>query len=248
MFVTASIVIYKEPIKTLQKTIVSFLATPCSKKLYIIDNSPTNQLQNYFKTPEITYVFSGHNLGFGRGHNLILEDLKKQSDFHLILNPDVQFQPTVIPYLVSELQQQKQVAMIAPKVLFEDGTLQLTCRKHPTILELIGRRTSVFKNYLLKRSYSKEIRATPFFPEFIHGCFLLFKTDAFIEIKGFDERYFLYMEDADICKKITKIDQKCRFDPRVSIVHLHRKGSSKNVKLFFHHTISVIRYFLKWGI
>jgi GT2 family glycosyltransferase len=86
-----------------------------------------------------------------------------------------------------------------------------------------------------------------FYPDFIHGCFMLFKTQEYIDLKGFDERYFLYMEDADMCKKIDRIGKKKFYFPEVKIIHQHQKGSSKNIKLFFYHLSSAIKYFLKWG-
>ena len=76
---------------------------------------------------------------------------------------------------------------------------------------------------------------------------MLFKTQGFKDLKGFDERYFLYMEDADLCKKISKNDKKALYYPKVEIIHHHQKGSSKNIKLFFYHVTSAIKYFLKWG-
>jgi len=77
---------------------------------------------------------------------------------------------------------------------------------------------------------------------------MLFRTQDFINLKGFDERYFLYMEDADICRRIDIIGKKMLYFPEVEIVHQYQKGSSTNVKLFFYHLNSAIKYFLKWGI
>ena len=66
-------------------------------------------------------------------------------------------------------------------------------------------------------------------------------------LKGFDERFFLYMEDADICRRIYKSGKKILFYPKVEIIHQHQQGSSKNIKLFIIHASSAIKYFLKWG-
>ena len=85
--ITASIVLFNENIDTLKKTVHSFLGVPIEKKLYLVDNSSQNLLENYFKHPEIEYLFNGKNIGFGKAHNLILD--KINSKFHLILNPDV---------------------------------------------------------------------------------------------------------------------------------------------------------------
>ncbi len=74
-----------------------------------------------------------------------------------------------------------------------------------------------------------------------------FKTTDLQTLKGFDERFFLYMEDADICRRIYKSGKKILFYPKVEIIHQHQQGSSKSFKLFILHSVSAIKYFLKWG-
>ena len=243
--ISATIVIFKEDIDTLQKTINCFLNTPLLKKLYLVDNSPTNELKDTFKHPEVGYIFNGKNLGFGCAHNLIIPKLN--SDFHLILNPDVIFDSQVLPNLISELKRQENISMISPQVLSDDGTLQYTSRKTPSFLELIFRRMGVLKKHTRKREYRDRDLSKPFSPDFIHGCFMLFKTNDFIEVNGFDERYFLYMEDADICRKIKHMGKEILYYPHQEITHNHRRGSSKNIRLLFYHLTSSIKYFQKWS-
>lgn len=89
--ITASIVVYNEDPIELENVINSFLGSPFSNKIYIIDNSPTNWLEEKIIGDNIEYVFSGSNIGFGRGHNSILDTIEQFSDYHLILNPDVFF-------------------------------------------------------------------------------------------------------------------------------------------------------------
>ena len=92
--ISASIVLYNEDAKSLEKTIDSFLKIPLKKKLFLIDNSPTNVLKSYFINDEIEFIFVGKNIGFGRAHNLVLNKLN--SSYHLILNPDVVFEIEII--------------------------------------------------------------------------------------------------------------------------------------------------------
>ena len=238
--ITATIVLYKENVQTLKATVNSFLEIPFSKKLYLIDNSPKNNLEHVFKHPEIEFIFNNKNLGFGAAHNLVLEKLN--SEYHLILNPDVTFKASIFKELILQLQQQKNVAMITPKVVYPNGENQVICRKNPTAKEMISRRIGLFK----KNEYSEAKLSKSFNPEFIHGCFMLFKTAGFINLKGFDERYFLYLEDADICREIKKVGKEILYYPKVQITHIHRKGSAKNIKLLTHHISSARKYFKKW--
>lgn len=243
--ITATIVLYKENISVLKKAVESFLQTPISKKLFLIDNSPTDILKSAFKYPEVVYIFVGKNIGFGNAHNLVLDAIN--SDFHLILNPDVVFNSDVIPNLIKILANKPEVSFITPKVLYPNNEVQYVCRKHPTLFDLINRKLKISKNQIKKNEYINQDLDKSFYPAFIHGCFMLFKTADFKKLKGFDERYFLYMEDADLCRKIDDIGKLKLYYPNVKITHQHQKGSSKSLQLFFYHLSSATKYFLKWG-
>ena len=243
--ITASIVLFNEDIKTLRKTVDSFINSSIEKKLYLIDNSPKNILEQYFISPKIEYIFVGKNIGFGKAHNLVLN--KINSKYHLILNPDVEFKSDVIATLIIELEKDLEASFISPKVIYPNKEQQYICRKHPTFYDLINRRLKVSKTLIKKNEYRYDSLENSFYPDFIHGCFMLFKTQDFKNLKGFDERYFLYMEDADLCKKIDESGKKKLYFPKVEIIHQYQKGSSKSLKLLFYHLTSAIKYFLKWS-
>lgn len=245
MNVTGSIVLYNENEKELIQAVESFVKSRLTRKLYLIDNSP---IQNHvFKNyhPKIEYIFNNQNLGFGKAHNLVLESLKNNSDLHLILNPDVFFDSDLIAILAQEFKDDA-LALISPKVLFPNEEMQYTARKYPILRELFGRYFGGFKS--LKKSQCYDYQSNVCFsPDFFHGAFLLFRSEDFMKIGGFDERYFLYMEDVDICRKIDQIGKKKLYYPDVHIYHRLKKESSKKIHLFVRHLISVIKYFNKWG-
>ncbi|MDX6745242.1 glycosyltransferase [Polaribacter sp. PL03] len=243
--ITATIVLYNENVSVLRKTIQSFLEIPFSKKLFLIDNSLTNRLEEEFNHPEIVYVFVGKNIGFGSAHNFVLPELHSQ--FHLVLNPDVIFSSDVIPSLIKVLNKEPEVSFITPKVLYPNKDVQYVCRKHPTFFNLIKRKLNFSSRKIKNNEYQNQDLEKPFHPEFIHGCFMFFKTADFKQLQGFDERYFLYMEDADLCRKIDGIGKKKLYYPKVNILHQHQKGSSKSIKLFLYHLSSAFKYFFKWG-
>ncbi|MFT4802006.1 MAG: GT2 family glycosyltransferase [Flavobacteriaceae bacterium] len=248
---SASIVLFKEDPIELKKTIDCFLATPLAKKLFLIDNSPTDILKKLTHHPDIEYSFIGNNIGFGAAHNTVIEKIKSLSTYHLILNPDVSFQPNIITNLIHQLEKDSRITMIAPKVLFPNGKHQYSCRRYPTISELLARRFSFYKAFrspiIFKGEYRDKDLNTSFFADYLTGCFHLYKTNDFIDLKGFDERYFLYMEDVDICKKIDTQGKKKLYYPKEEITHVLKQGSLKNIKLFFRHTLSAFKYFKKWG-
>ncbi|MGB0891023.1 MAG: glycosyltransferase [Flavobacteriaceae bacterium] len=248
---TGSIVLFKENLADLDKTINCFLNIELPKKLYLIDNTSTKFYEYVFVHKDIEYIAVENNIGFGSAHNKVIKEITNKSKFHLILNPDVSFKPNVVPNLIDKLDIEKSVSMIAPKVVFPNGEHQFSCRRYPTSLELIIRRTNflkpIFKNIVDKGEYKDKDLSKPFNPEYITGCFQLYKTKDLIKIKGFDERYFLYMEDVDICKKIDMTNKEKLYYPEEKITHILKQGSSKSFKLFFRHLISAFKYYRKWG-
>ena len=250
--ITASIVLYNEDLNELTKTVNCFLKGPLKKKLFLIDNTPTKKFKNSFINDNIEYIGVGKNIGFGAGHNLIIDKVANLSKNHLILNPDVNFNKNLISNLIIKLNESKEIAMIAPKVLFPEGRYQSSCRRYPSVSELLARRFSCLKPFFKKNiaigKYKDKDLTIPFFADYLTGCFQLYKTRDFVDLGGFDERYFLYMEDVDICRKIDDSGKKKLYYPKEEIIHVLKQGSSKDLKLFFRHTNSAIKYFLKWGL
>lgn len=250
--ITGSIVLFDENLSDLHNTIDSFLNIPLKKKLFLIDNTPNKFFEYVFTSEFIEYIAVEENIGFGAGHNKMLNKINEISDYHLVLNPDVSFSLSVIPNLIKELVKDDILAMIAPKVLFLDKSHQYSCRRYPNIIELIVRRFAFlqpfFQNIISKGEYRDKDLSKPFYADYLSGCFQLYKTADFIRLKGFDERYFLYMEDVDICKKIDTIGKKKLYYPKEEIIHILKRGSLKNLTLFFRHSSSAIKYFLKWGL
>ena len=252
MTLTATIVLFRNDIEILKRTIDSFLSIKMDKKLFLVDNSPTDILRKEFNNSEIEYKFVGQNLGFGAANNLVLDKLKKKSLYHLVLNPDVTFNPDVITNLIKKLKENSDIGVIAPKVNYPDGSHQFSCRRFPTFFDLIVRRLGYFKilfsHIIDYGEYKDKNLNEPFYVDYVSGCFQLFKTEDFLTIKGFDTRYFMYMEDIDICKKIIQNNMKVLYYPNELIIHNFEKGSSKNIKLFFYHISSILKYFYKWEV
>ena len=80
----------------------------------------------------------------------------------------------------------------------------------------------------------------------LSGCFMFMRVDVLKEVGGFDERFFMYAEDLDLCRRIGEAS-KTMYYPGVSIYHAYGKGSYKNRKLLKYHICSVVKYFNKWG-
>lgn len=249
--ITVSIVLYKEVLEELQKAIDSVLDHPQIRKLYLIDNSPNNKIEEYLNDERIVYNFVGKNIGFGAGHNLILDKIKNKSDYHLILNPDTSFDSNILNELINQLEKDDELSLIAPKVLFPNGNLQNSCRRYPKFSEMFFRRFPFLKNFskplVEKGIYGDKDLNTPIYVDYLTGCFHLYRTKDLITMQGFDERYFLYMEDVDLCRKIDKLGKKKMYYPNVVIQHVLKQKSAKDLLLFIRHITSMIKYYKKWG-
>ena len=248
---SASIVVYKNAVEILEKTIQSFLRNTLDSKLYIIDNSPTDRLKALVNDPRIIYRFNNRNVGFGAGHNTILREILNESKYHIIMNPDVYFEEGVIQKLYTFMNQHSEIGQLMPKVLYPDGRLQPLCKLLPTPQTLIKRRFfNFYKSSLERENYRYELRFSGYDKimdvPFLSGCFMFLRTEALKKVGLFDERFFLYTEDADLSRRIHKHYRTVYF-PQATIYHHYQRGSYRNFWLTWCNIKSAIRYFNKWG-
>ena len=248
---TASIVAYKSPASILAQTIHSFLSATQDSKLFLIDNSPTDQLKYLAYDPRITYIYNSRNIGFGAGHNIALRKIVNESRYHLVLNPDVYFDVNVLTSLYSYMEDNPHTGLVMPKVLYPDGRLQPVCKLLPSPKTLIVRR---FLNFLTstleKENYRYELQLSGYNKiidaPFLSGCFMFLRAEALRTVGLFDERFFLYTEDTDLSRRIHK-HFRTVFFPGVSIYHYHQRGSYKSALLLWRNILSAVKYFNKWG-
>lgn len=239
MNISASIVIYNEKQEVLKRAIEDFLAIELEKELVIVDNSQDNSMKELCESyKNVKYVFSEKNIGFGAGHNLAFSHLSKNTNLHLIINPDIYFDSNEMFDFLSWLNQERNVSLAIPKVLNPDGSVQNVIRNIPTPISLLKRKFHINYDELVVND--NQITQIPF----AHGCFMAFKTDVFNKICGFDERFFMYMEDIDIFLRAKKYG-KTVMNSNYKIYHEYRKGSSKSLRLFFWHIASVAKFFMK---
>ncbi|WP_228568402.1 glycosyltransferase family 2 protein [Campylobacter sputorum] len=253
MQINGSIVLYKNDIKKISKVIDSFLANKNLEfKLYLLDNSPNNDLNILSKKDNrIEYIFNNANLGYGKAHNIaIKKSINDGALYHVILNPDIYFDNTVIDGILKYMEQNLDVGNIMPKVLYPDGEIQYLCKLLPTPIDLVFRRFIPFKGikdminerYELYFSQYDKIVNIPN----LSGCFMFLRVEALKEVGLFDENIFMYLEDVDLNRRIHQ-KYKTMFYPHVQIYHEHGKESYKNKKLLKAHIKSAIYYFNKWG-
>lgn len=250
--ISASIVVYKNDPALVVSAIKSILAAPMRIACTIVDNSPTPDLKQHVLECGANYIFSGENLGFGRGHNVALFAHHNSSEYQLILNPDVCFAPEVPSALYCFMNNNLDVGLVMPKVLYPNGTNQHLCKQFPSPLDLLSRRflgkfgrflfKSQLSRYELQHLHMGTAREVPC----LSGCFMFMRSAVLDEVGFFDDRYFMYMEDVDLCRRIG-MKYKTVYYPDVVVTHGYVKGSYRNIKLLTYHLQSAFKYFMKWG-
>lgn len=249
MIISASLVLFHNDPDQYSQAIRSFLEGS-SGTLYVLDNSTFPLSNDLFLHPRVCYLYSGKNLGFGKAHNRAFKMAIGSSDLHLILNPDIAFDSEVLVILAKFFESHPSVGAVMPRINYPDGSLQRLCKLLPTPIDLIFRRfipNKLIKSYInIKYEMHRLPQDRPSCVPTLSGCFLLIRSDLLGYIGGFDERFFMYMEDVDLVRRIGDI-AKTVYLPSVHVVHGYEKGSYRNWKLLGYHLLSAIKYFFKWG-
>lgn len=247
---SASIVVYKTDRSQLRQVIDCYLKSVDSGHLMVIDNSPTDQLRQMCNSPRIDYLFNGQNLGYGKAHNIALRRSIDHSKYHLVLNPDVYFEPDTLQKIIRFMESHPQAALVMPKVFSDKGELQMLCKLLPTPLNLATRRFFPFQSWFQKLNNTYEMKSTGYDHvmnvPFLSGCFMFMSTSALKQVGLFDERFFLYAEDTDLSRRLHERFQTLFF-PGAEIQHVHARGSYKDFWLTLQNLKSACQYFHKWG-
>ena len=221
-------------------------------ELIIVDNNSSDDtieiIENNFKN--IKLIRNNKNVGFGAAHNIAIK--LGRGKYHLVLNPDIIFTENSIEKLLNFMEENPNVGLIYPKIVFPDGTTQYLCKRLPCLFDLgIRRFTPEFIQKLFKNRIDYfEMRDTGYDKIMdvpcLSGSFMLFRKNILEKIGGFDENFYMYFEDADITRRISEISRTV-FYPYTSVIHLWERGSHKNIKLLIISLISTVKYFNKWG-
>ena len=179
--------------------------------------------------PEVIFVQSRENIGFGRCNNLGFS--KASGEAVLFLNPDTELKPNSLQIVLAELERRPEAGIVSPRILNPDGSLQVTCvRALPTPLNRAI--DSTFFRRLLPNSrlwgVGRAFRATaPIEVEAVSGAFMLLRAEVFRELGGFCPEYFMYGEDMDLCARIGRSGRKIVFVPGAEIIHYGGVSSSQ---------------------
>ncbi len=217
--------------------------------VYVVDNHSADGTRQLLadRYPQVTVLALPDNVGFGAAHNRVLPLLT--SDYHAIINPDIAFEDDVLTALCAYLEKDGEAVLATPLILNTDGTPQAVPRVLPKRrymfagqLERFG---GVFRKWRDAYTRRTETFTQPTPVEFCTGCFMVWRTAVLRELGGFDDRFFMYMEDADLSRRGAK-HGKLMLCPQVTVTHAWEKASGKSWRFLKIHLRSMRLYFAKW--
>ena len=172
--------------------------------------------------------------GFAANHNQAFTHASGQ--FFCVMNPDLRLSDNPFPALLACLKDLS-VGVAAPLVLGESGEMEDSARRFPTPFRIFCKAFGGCKDsdYVVKDA--------PIYPDWVGGMFMLFPRGIFDRLGGFDQRYFLYYEDVDLCARLRLLGYGVAICPNAKIMHDARRDSHRSFKYLRWHLASMIRFF-----
>jgi N-acetylglucosaminyl-diphospho-decaprenol L-rhamnosyltransferase len=206
------------------------------------DGSPQAALDEF---PNTRLLKTGANLGYGGAVNRAAAELGPETDFFIVANPDVQWGPESIDLLIEAAGRWPRAGTLGPLIRDPDGSVYPSARHLPSIIRggmhaVIG---PIWRNNPWTAAYRQErLEPTERPVGWLSGSCLLVRKAAFDEVRGFDERYFMYMEDVDLGDRMGRTGWQNVYVPSAEILHDkgHATGRDPARNLTAHHTSTYI--------
>lgn len=243
---------HDEEITRLLKSLESF-RPQFLHEVVIVDNSEQKDELKALRNTYGDWVKIHHpqgNLGLGKGSNLAVKHA--QGEYVLICNPDIEFDQGSLDSLVAFAEDLGDFGVIGPQLINSDSTVQHSCRRFPKIWEPFLKRLPLASKFGRKNPYlmsDKDPNHTETV-DWLVGAALLMKKDVFQEMGGFDDRFFLFFEDTDLCRRLWESDKEVWYYPKSVFVHSEERLSERGFwvfkKVFWIHFFSMLKYYVKW--
>ena len=221
-----------------------------SFEIILVDNCSTDGTVVYIREnyPSIKIIENPEIYGFARNNNIGVKHATGK--YILILNPDIILTPGAIDALHTYMVTHPECGIVAPKLQNRDGSLQYSARRFPNLKIILKRiltkgnddsDSSTVENYLLKNLSMDQ----PTEVDWCMGAAFLMPHVFYKELKGFDENFFLYVEDTDICYRCWQKNRKVIYTPLSQMLHVHQRSSQRLNKKTWIHLKSFFYFFRK---
>lgn len=218
-------------------------------EIIIVDNASPDKSGEMVRKryPQITLIQNHRNQGFAYASNQGIRHGK--GEYFLLLNPDTRLLPDALNTMMQFMMENPDIGASGGLMMNENGTMQPSCLVYPDYFNVFFSRSSVFTRIPFVGKRARDLRSLPegiTDVDAIAGGYFYLKREALNQIGLFDERFFLYVEDIDICKRLKDVGWRVVFNPESKIIHHWGASSSKmKRKTFWWHHISMFKYFKK---
>ena len=258
------------------KSLLKNLPENIESEIIVTDSETQEETEEIMREffPQITFLTSEKNIGFGRLVNKALK--KAKGEYILIINADIVIdKKETIEKMIGYLENNSKVGNIGPKLLNINSTRQASCFRFYTPAVIACRRTflgktkwgkKVLSHFLMDDAFVETefqrnplklgFNNSPISVDWLMGSALFVRKEAIEKVGYFDERFFMYLEDTDWCRRFWETGYKVVYFPQAKMYHYHIQASKKKggvLDLFFSkytriHLLSAVKYFLKWGL
>jgi GT2 family glycosyltransferase len=220
----------------LRECLTSLLANPPDGELtvHVVDNASGDGTAEMVRRefPGVELTINERNEGFSRANNPALA--RGSAPYALVLNPDTRITPGALQRLVELMEAHPEVGIAGPRLELDDGTLDHASRRSfPTPLSALGHFTGLGRREgasgRLADYRAPEVESGPV--DAVNGAFMLIRRAALERVGSFDTRYWMYMEDLDLCYRFAQAGWTTWFEPSVTVVHIKAGTSGKHRSL-----------------
>ena len=221
-------------------------------EVIVVDNSEEDPGLEALKSssPKTQFISNSSNVGFSKANNQAAQIA--HGDILVFLNPDTILSKDALASMCRHVQSHPEIGALGPKVVNTDGSLQYSCRRYPTVWTGLFNRYStlsrLFPNnrftsqYLMFDFDHNKIRQV----DWLSGCCLMVSKKAFDAVGGFDENYFLFNEDVDLCRMINQAGMEVLYFPEATVIHKISTSNSKtSTRVIVQRHLGMMHYFKK---
>jgi N-acetylglucosaminyl-diphospho-decaprenol L-rhamnosyltransferase len=192
------------------------------------------------KDSRIAVLENSMPLGFGTNHNAAF--VQCDMPFFCVLNPDIELIGNPFPALCAQLEAGR-AGLCAPLILGADGAIEDSVRPFITPWRMVLRKLGIASDHA-----TPMMGGAPVYPDWVAGMFMLFDSQAFRQVRGFDTAYFMYCEDTDICTRLWQAGLPVVVCPAAQVIHHAQRASRRSLRHLRWHVVSMLRYMGRyWG-